>query len=145
MKLNFWLSRFVNEVRNQKGEHYPPRAIQQILAGLQREVLKHTPDFPKFLDRHNTVYSELHRCCDLVYRQLHSSGVGTVIENTETFNSEEEDKMWSTGVFSIDHPKSLQRAIFFYVGKHFCIRGGEEQRKLKPSQFICCSNPEKYI
>ena len=112
---------------------------------MQREVLEHTPDFPKFLDRHNTVYRELHRCCDLVYRQLHSSGVGTVIHHTETFNSEEEDKMWSTGVFSIDDPQSLQRAIFFYVGKHFCIRGGEEQRKLKQSQFIRCSNPEKYI
>jgi hypothetical protein len=38
----------------------------------------------------------------------------------------------------------LQRAVFFYVGKHFCIRGGEEQRKLSPSQFIRYSDPDRY-
>jgi hypothetical protein len=33
-KLNHWLSRFVAEVRNKKGEPYTPRTI--VLAGLQR-------------------------------------------------------------------------------------------------------------
>ena len=30
----------------------------------------------------------------------------------------------------------LQRAVFFYIGKRFCIRGGEEQRKLAPSAHL---------
>ena len=71
-----------------------------------------------------------------VYRELHGQGVGTTVKRTATFTSEEEEKLWATGVISILTPKALQRAVFFYIGKHFCIRGGEEQRRLGPSQFI---------
>ena len=52
--INFWLSRFVTEVRNRKGEHYPPKTINQILAGLQKWMLERNPDAPRFLD-HSTV------------------------------------------------------------------------------------------
>ena len=48
----------------------------------------------------------------------------------------EEEKLWSTGVIGITIPLSLQKAIFYYVRKRFCIRGGEEQRRLGPSQFV---------
>jgi len=37
--LNYWLSRFVTEIRKQDGQPYPPRTIHQILAGLQRRLL----------------------------------------------------------------------------------------------------------
>jgi hypothetical protein len=144
-KLNFWLGRFVNEVRNQKGENYLPKTIQQILSGLQRAILEKTPDFPKFMDKTNPVYRELHRCCDVVYRQLHADGVGVSVRHADVFTIEEEDNLWSLGVLSVGHPRSLQRAVFYYVGKHFCVRGGEEQRKLKPSQFIRSADPDKYV
>lgn len=35
--------------------------------------------------------------------------------------------------------------MFFGVGKVFCLRGGEEQRKLKVSQFVREHNPNKYV
>ena len=34
--------------------------------------------------------------------------------------------------------------FFFYAGKHFCLRGGEEQRGLSPAQFTRTSNPDGY-
>ena len=44
-----------------------------------------------------------------------------------------------------DHnPLALQRAVFFYVSKTFCLRGGQKQRGLKPSQFIYSSNLDCY-
>ena len=49
----------------------------------------------------------------------------------------EEDKLWDCGIFGISDPKSLQRRVcFFYIGKRFCLLGGEEQRCLGSSQFI---------
>ena len=33
------------------------------------------------------------------------------------------------------NPLSLFCAVFFYNGKKFCLRGGEEHRSLKISQF----------
>ena len=43
-KLNYWLTRFVAEVRRQDGKPYPPN---QLLVALQQKML----DAPKFFDR----------------------------------------------------------------------------------------------
>ena len=32
-------------------------------------------------------------------------------------SSDEEDKLWETGVIGIDNPLALLRAVFFYNGK----------------------------
>ena len=58
--------------------------------------------------------------------------------------ADEEEKLWESSVLNITTPKGLQRAVFYYVGKCFCIRGGQEQRNLGPSNFrfmttvLCC-------
>ncbi len=57
---------------------------------------------------------------------------------------DQEQKLWDSGVFDVAQPVGLQRAVFFYIGKVFCIRGGEEQRKLGPSQFKRSFNPDCY-
>lgn len=36
--LNLWLSRFVEEVRNLKGQRYPPRTIYVLICGLKRHL-----------------------------------------------------------------------------------------------------------
>ncbi len=35
---------------------------------------------------------------------------------------------------SVNNPRGLLRAVFYYNGKNFCLRGGEEHRGLKLSQ-----------
>ena len=35
---------------------------------------------------------------------------------------------WERGVLGLDNPRSLLYTTFFYVGLHFCLRGGQEQR-----------------
>ena len=39
----------------------------------------------------------------------------------------------------------MQRTVFFYLGKNFCLRGGEEQQELKPSQLIRKRNPGQNV
>jgi len=43
------------------------------------------------------------------------------------------------------HTYWITESSIFYVGKVCCLRGGEEQRNLKPSQFKCLTNPDRYI
>ena len=44
-----------------------------------------------------------------------------------------------------DHdPVALLRAVYYYVGKVFCLHGGEEQRSLKVSQLKRSSDPDCY-
>lgn len=140
--LNYWLPRFVNEARKADGSPYPPRTINQILAALQRYMLGENHLLPRFLNRHDATFRPIHNACDAVYHALHSSGVGVSVRHTSIISAEEEDKLWDNGILGIDTPKSLQRAIFYYVGKRFCLRGGDEQRRLGPSHFKRSSNPD---
>ena len=50
VQLNFWLPRFIVEVRKQTGEPYRPRSIQLILSALQRKMLDTNTDAPRFMD-----------------------------------------------------------------------------------------------
>ena len=60
-ELNYWLPRFINEVRRTDGNPYPPRSIHQLLAGLQRYMLKQNYCLPKFLDRQNQQFRPIGR------------------------------------------------------------------------------------
>ena len=76
---------------------------------------------------------------------MHSEGLGTKIKSADVFTQEDEQKLWSSGVVSLNPPKSLQNAAFFTVGKMFCLRGGVEHRALKLSQLKRMDSPDRYI
>lgn len=120
-----------------------PKIIYQILAGLKQMMIDKSPGAPKFLDREKYCFRKLVYTCNSVYRDLHSQGIGADVRHTPTFSSDNE-KLWETGVLGDSTPKSSQQAVFFYVVKIFCIYGGEEQRKLGPSQFLWSEHPDCY-
>lgn len=140
----WWGSRFVAEVRRVDGRAYPPHTISQLLAALQRIMLEANPNASKFCNAHNTDFRDLTWTCDSVYRRLHSEGIGTVIRHTPTFSVEDEQKLCDTGSLGIATPKALQKAALFYIGKRFCIWGGDEQQRLEPSQFQRSTDPDCY-
>ena len=53
--------------------------------------------------------------------------------------------MWRSGVLNVVSPKGLLRCVFFYVGKSFCLRGGQEHRDLTLSQLKRFKKPDRYI
>ena len=59
-----------------------------------------------------------------------------VVKHAAVVTPDEEDTLWALKVIGDHDPLVLQRAVFFYVGKTFCLRGGEEQHRLKPSQLF---------
>ena len=108
--------------------------------------LKRTPDRPsKLLDRKDTRFKKLHGTCDVVFYTLHQSEIGANKISAKVITDEDEEKLWKTGVLNTTTPIRLQRAVFYYVRKACCLRGGEEQRDLKPSQFCRLHDPERYI
>ena len=102
-------------------------------------------DPPNFLDRKDVRFKKLHGTCDVAFRELHESGVGATKKSAEVITRENEDKLWKSGVLNTTSPGGLQNAVFFNVGKVCCLRGGEEQRNLKPTQFTRHHNPERYV
>ena len=133
--LNKWIPRFATEVRNKKGEQYPPRSIHLLLAGMQRYMLDKNPGSPSFSTEVNLHFVIFMGLVTQFYRDLHSKGIGTEVKHASLITPEEEEKQWTTEILSVKTPKALQRAVFYYIGKRFSIRGGQEQRNLGSSNF----------
>ena len=125
-----WLARFVTEARRRDGKPYPPKTIHMLLMGLQRHmrILQPSNNINIFTDPE---YHVLKNVCDSFYRKLHSSGIGTEVKATIAVSSEDENRLWSSGVINLTTPQGLANAVFFYNGKNFCLRGGQEHRDLK--------------
>ena len=116
-----------------------------MLCGLLRYSKDCQLDPPNFLNRQDVRFKKLHGTCDTVFRSLREAGVGTVKRSAQTFQSDDEDKLWESNVFNTSTAEGLQNTVFFYVGKVCCLRGGQEQRELKISQFERFNNPERYV
>ena len=72
-------------------------------------------------------------------------GIGAESRQTEAFSKTEEEKLWDSGVLGSNNPNSLLRDVFYLNGRNFCLRGGEEQRNLRISQFKRLQNPDRYV
>ena len=142
--LNTWIPKFIAEARRSDGEPYTPKTIHQILSGLLRYMRSIKDDCPNILDKSDPRFRAIQRTCEFVYRSLHKEGVGVQVHHAPLISIEEEDQLWQMNILNVSEPKGLHRAVFYYVGKVCCLRGGEEQRNLKVSQFIRSRDPDMY-
>lgn len=135
-QLNKWLAVFVVEARREDGLLYPTTTINQLLAGLWRYVRDNCgPECCNinFMDRKDRRFDKLNGAIQTVFRRLREEGVGANVKHAAVISPEEE-LLWKTKTIGDHNPVALQRAVYYYVGKVFCLRGGEEQRALKISQ-----------
>ena len=109
---------------------YTPRSIYLLLAGLQQIIHQANPkeSINIFTD---AAFKELQNVCDSVFIRLHQKSVGSETKSTTVLTQLEEDKL---GVLILNTPIGLLRSVFFYNGKSFCLREGQEQCGLKLSQ-----------
>uniref|UniRef100_A0A1X7T9L7 Uncharacterized protein n=1 Tax=Amphimedon queenslandica TaxID=400682 RepID=A0A1X7T9L7_AMPQE len=140
-----WLCLFVNETRNKSGERYPPKTIQCLLAGIMRHMRDQNSEYPNFMSKDDPAFHTFIVTLDNLFKNLRSDGIGTESSLTESISKEEEDQLWKSGVLNVTSPLGLLRAVFYYNGKCFCLRGGEEHRQLKISQFQRLQNPNRYV
>ena len=138
------LQLFVLEVRRTDGTKYPAKSLYQLLCGLLRHSRRVQADPVNFLDRDDPRFKRLHGTCDVVFRELQQEGVGTIKKSAQVIQASDEDVLWTSGVLNTNTPLGLQRAVFFYMGKVCCLRGGEEQRNLKLSQLTRHENHFMY-
>ena len=66
--------------------------------------------------------------CENNFRELRADGVGSQSHPTEVLTPADEEKLWQTGILSVESPKGLLSAVFFfYNGKNFMLHGGAGQ------------------
>ena len=98
--LNHWLSLYVVETRNKKGELYPPKTLYQLLTGLHRHALSINPHTPNFLDKISPAFRKLHNVIGNHFKALRKDGIGSESKHTEIITKEEENRLgkWSFGL-----------------------------------------------
>ena len=142
----FWLTRFIMEVRNVKGDEYPPKTLYQIVCGLLRHLREKGVHDKNFLDNKDPCFAEFYSVLDSRMKNLLQKGHGTTVKQADPITQEEEEKLWNLGVFGVSDPQALQYTVFFYACKLFGLRGCDEHRDLKCSQFeIGQDKTGKYI
>ena len=110
------------------------RVRYSLLTGIQIHMKNTNPDAPVFLNKADNHFKVLHNCLDVIFRRLCESNIGTSTVHHNPFTKEEIDQLWATGVLGTSNPRSLLNAVFFNNGMHFCLRGGDEHRRLKLDQ-----------
>ncbi|XP_064384924.1 zinc finger MYM-type protein 2-like isoform X2 [Halichondria panicea] len=134
-QLNHWLSIFIVETRKVTGEPYPPTTIHSILSGILRYMRSlDAKKCPNFFAKKDPRFQTFHNTMDSVFRELRKQGVGSDKKHAKAFSKEEENQLWSSGAIGSNDPLALLRAVFYYNGKCFCLRGGVEHRDLRLSQ-----------
>ena len=102
------------------------------------------PSYPNFFNKNDPAFTSFQATLDNLFKSLRKDGIGAEASHAETITPDEEDTLWETGVLNIDTPKGLLRCVFYYNGKCFCLRGGQEHRDLGLGHYKyinCFSSP----
>ena len=84
-------------------------------------------DTPDFLLKKDWRFCALRGTIESTFAELQKNGIGAEVKHTPIITREEEEQLWRVGVMGLILQESFFRllhAVFFYVGKVFCLRGG---------------------
>ena len=78
------------------------------------------------MDQRDHRFNDLNGALKSVFCKLRENGVSAVVKHASIVTPQEEELLRSMGTIGTSLTLSLQRAIFYYVGKVFCLRGRKE-------------------
>ena len=125
--ISFWLPKFIVEVRNKKGESYPPDTLYGLCCGLQRSLKENDLLINFFTDKS---FNKTREVLDAYMKKLKSTG-NFEKRSSDIITDEMEDRLWEVGVLGDSNPQSLLDSLFYYIGLYFALRGGDEHRRLR--------------
>ncbi len=93
-----------------------------LVSGMQRYLRENgKPDVAIMSDK-DTRFARTRAALDARMKQLTKEGVGTVRKQAEPLTREQEDVLWSKGIFSLTSGWGLAYAVFWYNCKLFGLR-----------------------
>ena len=131
-ELNYWLSKFIMEIRRQDGTDYPPNSLTNIISGIQRQLRENGRNV-NFFKKEDNEFLRLRQSLDSRMKELTAAGVGVAKKRSDPVSNSDEDTLWDS-VFSKDNSLSLSFAVFFYNCKLFGLRGMDVHRDLASEQ-----------
>lgn len=127
--LNYWISKFIVEVRKESGEEYPPNSLLALVMGLQGHLRLVAKKAVSFLESDD--YTPMRQVLDAAMKRLTKKGLGSYVKKAEALTASEIDKLWNTKQLGDFNAVVLVRTMLFFNGVHFGLRGGQEHRRLR--------------
>lgn len=131
-QLNFWVPKFLYEIRKKNGDRYPGNTLVSILSGLQALINAAQNVNINFF---NSTNKKITNALDTNMKISAKSGVGLHKNSSEVISRQEEETLWEAGQLGSDNPTQLLNTLFYMNGLHFAMRGGDEHRSLQLNQF----------
>lgn len=94
--VDFFLARFVAEVRKQDGQDYPGKTIYEMICSLQR-YLECKRDLC-LIDKKDGRFSSLNSAVNFILKERAGRGLGTDTNQVECITSEHIDYRWEKGL-----------------------------------------------
>ena len=130
--LNFLLKRFVFEVRKVNGEKYPAKTVHELFSMMNHYI-------QNVLKRHWSLFNDIEfkearQCLSASMKDIARSGYVSGTKRSSFISNENEEKLWTTNVLGKSSPRQLQNTVIYLMGVHFCLRGGDELRRIRFGQ-----------
>ena len=126
-ELDLLLPKCFNSVRKQDGTEYEPCT----LSGFQRSFQRHLHEKGSLINiLKDNEFSKSREVLAAKRKNLVRQGKGNHPNATRELTEAEEDALFENGQFSVQDPKSLQRALWWFLSLHFGWRARDESRKL---------------
>ncbi|XP_051867999.1 uncharacterized protein LOC127568373 [Pristis pectinata] len=145
-ELNFWLCRFVLEVRRQDGSEYPPNSLRLLCCSILRHLRENCRRSDiDFFNKLKPDFAEFRTTLDNRMKQLQRLGIGLVRKQAQPYTEDDEERLWQV-VFHLHDAKSYSYAAYFYVCKVFALCAAKDHHKLTVDQFkFGCDMISEYV
>ena len=131
---NKWLGQFFMEVRKQSGKLYPSTTLYIMATGILRHFRDCGLTYMNFLADTDDRFLRVRECLDSQMKWVKQQGIGSKLKQAAPITRDNEDKLWSSGVFGYDSAKQLQNTVYSYNCKLFGTRAKDEHYPLETSQ-----------
>ena len=122
--LQYWLIRFIHEIRKKDSSEYPPNTLHHIISVIMRHI--HHDCGRLEIDFFNDPgFSDFCSSLDVEMKRLQSAGLGSERKQAEPLTLEEE-QLWE--ILGDHNPKALLNTIMFMNGLYFTLRSGEHHQ-----------------
>ena len=81
--MDFWLQRFLMEVKNQKGNEYTPKSLYYLACGLLRHLRDIEIFGMNFLDHNDDRFARTRKVLDARMKSLVAQGIGTTTRQAD--------------------------------------------------------------
>ena len=138
-ELDHLLSKFFISVRKQNGTEYEPGT----LSGFQRSFQRYLHEKGSLINiLRDNEFSKSREVLAAKRKNLVRQGKGNCPNATRELTEAEEDALFENGQFGVHDPKSLQRALWWFLSLHFGWRARDESRKLCWGDVGLATDPE---